>query len=97
MLVTDPLVLGQLCCGVKHLPHEEDVLGAGGIDHCKEWLVEYKDTFLGLREKHDRDSSGCCSLRANFIHLQDSLMENLREKTQASQPLQMHSSDSCHS
>lgn len=81
LLVADKLVLGQLCCGVEHLPHEEDILGAGGIYHCEEWPVEYKDMFLVLgRHKHGRGASGCRSLCANFIHIQGGLVENLREK-----------------
>lgn len=88
LLVTDRLALGQLCFGVEHLPHEEDILGAGGIYHCEERPVEYKDTFLVLgREKHERGTRGCRSLRANFIHIQGGLVENLREKSQTSPPL----------
>lgn len=81
LLVTDHLILGLLCCGVDHLPHEEDILGAGGIQYHQEGPVEYKVTFLGLgREKGGKGAGGCCCLCANFIHIQDGLMENLREK-----------------
>lgn len=98
LLVTDQLVPGLLFCGVDHLPHEEDILEAGGIYHHQEWPVESKVTYLVPgRKKDGKGTGGCCSLCANFIHIQGSLVENLREKSQVSQPLQMYSDDSRHS
>lgn len=81
LLVTDKPALGGLWfCGVDHFSQKEDALGIGGKDHHKEELVKPKGLVVVPGPKGDKTAGGPCSLSANFIHLQDSLVETLKGK-----------------